>query len=200
MVFVPSVEEVYPEGRKPVVPPLPSAATEPGLEDALRPGHFAGVCQVVRWLFGAVKPGAAIFGEKDYQQLAVIRAMTREQRLPIVIVPGETIREADGLAMSSRNRFLTAEERPRAVAVSRALRMGQHAGTPNAAERVMREVLESAGLEVQYAVVRDAETLGGVDASRPMRALIAARLGSIRLIDNAAWGGATRNPSQSAHL
>jgi pantoate--beta-alanine ligase len=189
-VFVPGVEVMYPPGEAASwgVPELPSVATRPGLEDAHRPGHFAGVCQVVRRLFDLVRPRAALFGEKDWQQLAVIRAMTKQLGLPVEIVACETVREADGLAMSSRNRFLGSEERVQALAISRALSAGRAEATPEGAARVMRQVVESGGLGVEYAVVRDAETLQTPRAGSACRALIAARLGSVRLIDNAPWG------------
>ncbi len=199
-VFVPSVDDVYPPGDAPIVPPLPVAAIAPKLEDAHRPGHFAGVCQVVLRLFHLTRPKAAIFGEKDWQQLQVIRAMTAERGLPISIIPGPTIRESDGLAMSSRNRFLTPDDRVRARALSRALCDACACPTPSAAESRMREVLAGQSIAPDYAVVRDAQTLGPptADPARPLRAIIAAPVGPVRLLDNAAWtpagsggGGAT---------
>lgn len=192
MIFAPSVQTMYPPSDMPPVPTLPMAATEPGLEDALRPGHFAGVCQVVLRLFRLVRPSACILGEKDWQQLAVLSAMTKEQGLNIAIVPGPTIREADGLAMSSRNRFIPPADRPRAAKISAALRAAGTVGSPAAAELAMRRVLAEAGLEVQYAVVRQAATLTAMpidwrERNVKGRALIAAVLGPVRLIDNAPW-------------
>lgn len=192
MIFAPSVQTMYPPGNMPPVPTLPMAATEPGLEDALRPGHFAGVCQVVLRLFRLVRPSACILGEKDWQQLAVLSAMTKEQGLNIAIVPGPTVREADGLAMSSRNRFIPPADRPRAAKISAALRAAGTVGSPAAAELAMRRVLAEAGLEVQYAVVRQAATLTAMpidwrERNVKGRALIAAVLGPVRLIDNAPW-------------
>lgn len=203
-VFAPGVETMYPPGVDVPVPPLPAVATEPALEDAHRPGHFRGVCQVVRRLFDMVRPVAAVFGEKDWQQLQVIRAMTAAEGLNVEIVAGPTVREANGLAMSSRNVFLTAEERERAGAVYRALReasalrlsespsrasSSRQPDRQTAAEDMMRGVLESAGIEVEYATIRDAQHLMRIpdDDASPRRALIAGRLGSVRLIDNAAW-------------
>ncbi|HYD00815.1 MAG TPA: pantoate--beta-alanine ligase [Phycisphaerales bacterium] len=191
-VFVPDPETVYPPGATIPVPPLPEVATEPRLEDALRPGHFAGVCQVVARLFELVTPSAAVFGEKDYQQLAVVRAMTTALSLPIEIIPAPTVREKDGLAMSSRNRFIPPEHRPRAAAISRALCEASAPGnsTAHKAEAAMRKVLLAAGFaeaEIQYAVVRDAQTLGAVKPGAAGRALIAAALAPVRLIDNAPW-------------
>lgn len=192
VAFVPRVEEMYPPGETVMTPPLPPTATEPKLEDAFRPTHFAGVCQVVARLFDLVRPRAAVFGEKDYQQLRVITQMVERaggRWGELRIVPHETVREQDGLAMSSRNRYLKVEERERALALSRALR-GVSLGMGVAeAESMMRAMLESAGLKVDYAVVRDEATLGPVEEMRPgARALIAARLGEVRLIDNAAVG------------
>lgn len=188
-VFAPSVEMMYPAGVEVPVPALPEVATRPGLEDAFRPGHFAGVCQVVLRLFRLVKPTIAIFGEKDWQQLAVVRAMSREQRLGIDVRGLETVREADGLAMSSRNVFLTAEDRRRALAISRALKAAWDVDSAEAGEAAMRVVLAGEGIEPEYAVVRDAATLGVYREGEPGRALIAARVGKVRLIDNAAWRG-----------
>jgi pantoate--beta-alanine ligase len=192
VIFAPSVKTMYPPSDMPPVPTLPMAATEPGLEDALRPGHFAGVCQVVLRLFRLVRPRACILGEKDWQQLAVLSAMTKEQGLNIAIVPGPTIREADGLAMSSRNRFIPPADRPRAAQISAALRAAGTVGSPAAAELAMRRVLAEAGLEVQYAAVRQAATLTAMpidwrERNVKGRALIAAVLGPVRLIDNAPW-------------
>lgn len=190
-VFAPSVEEIYPaQGIR--TPPLPLVATEPGLEDAARPGHFAGVCQVVMRLFELVRPSMSIFGEKDWQQLQVVKAMTRAAALPIRIVGSETVREPDGLAMSSRNRFLSPEDRTRGLALSRGLRACGTAPDPDRAEELLRAHLEEADIEPDYAVVRDAETLrprvrGEWDRNRPMRAVVAGRVGSVRLLDNMAW-------------
>lgn len=200
VVFAPAPGTVYPEGHAVPIPDLPRVATEPGLEDARRPGHFAGVCQVVARLFELVRPQAAVFGEKDWQQLQVIRTMVsccvNFNGVPrIVGVP--TVREPDGLAMSSRNRFLTPSERARAATIHRALVRGAQAETPRLAEYRMAEELTDAGLTIEYAVVRDAQTLNEIpqpehrpsSAHGELRALIAARLGSVRLIDNAPWPG-----------
>jgi pantoate--beta-alanine ligase len=192
-VFTPDAETVYPPGVTIATPPLPQAATDPKLEDALRPGHFAGVCQVVARLFDLVKPSAAIFGEKDFQQLAVIRAMTANAMLPIEIIPAPTVRESDGLAMSSRNRFIPEGKRQQAAAISRALCEASAAAnaTPQKAEAAMHRILIEAGFaesDIQYAVVRDASTLTAPVAGRPGRALIAVSLPPVRLIDNAPWG------------
>lgn len=189
VVFAPPVEVMYPPGDSIRTPALPQVATEPTLEDAFRPGHFAGVCQVVLRLFELVKPSKAVFGEKDWQQLQVIRAMVMQEQLNIEIVPGETVREPDGLAMSSRNRFLSNDERRLGLTIIGALRAAQRASTANEAEHVMRSRLEEAGIRPDYAVVRDAETLMSYDRSRAGRALITGRVGSVRLLDNVAWPG-----------
>lgn len=192
LIYAPRVEDIYPPGASIPVPTLPGVATRPGLEDARRPGHFAGVCQVVARLFDLVKPAAAVFGEKDWQQLAVIRAMVQQERMDIEIIGAPTVREADGLAMSSRNRFLSPTDRDRSAALSQALCDACEAGTPDDAETVMRCTLEAHGMTPEYAVVRDAATLerpaaGATTRDIRWRALIAARVGSVRLIDNCAW-------------
>lgn len=193
-VFVPSVEAIYPRGleaarAEAAAIALPEVATKPGLEDACRPTHFGGVALVVGRLFDLVRPSAAYFGEKDFQQLRLVQDMVDADRVrfgDLSIVPCPTIRERDGLAMSSRNRYLSAEERTAAIALSRAMQVAHSAQRVETAERLMRETLESFGLEVEYAVVRDARTLLPVTGfERPTRALIAARLGATRLIDNA---------------
>jgi len=192
-VFVPSVEAIYPRGLEAArdeaaAIALPDVATAPRLEDACRPTHFGGVALVVGRLFDLVRPAAAYFGEKDFQQLRLVQDMVEAERGrfgELRIVPCPTIRERDGLAMSSRNRYLSAEERTAAIALSRAMQVAHSAQRVETAERLMRDTLESFGLEVEYAVVRDARTLLPVAGfERPTRALIAARLGSTRLIDN----------------
>ncbi|MCC6970170.1 MAG: pantoate--beta-alanine ligase [Phycisphaerales bacterium] len=183
VVFAPEASEVYPPGRVIRVPDLPRVAKSPGLEDAQRPGHFAGVCQVVLRLFELVRPSVAVFGEKDWQQLQVIRAMTAQEKLAIEIVPGATVREADGLAMSSRNRFLGEDDRRRALSISRVLRESGRFESRREYEAWMVGEMQAAGLMVEYAVVRDGATLEEPGAG-VMRALIAARVGSVRLIDN----------------
>ena len=193
-VFVPSVEAIYPRGleaarTEAAATQLPEVATRPQLEDACRPTHFGGVALVVGRLFDLVRPGRAYFGEKDYQQLRLIEDMVAADRGrygSLEIVPCPTIRERDGLAMSSRNRYLAPEHRDAALALSRALQIAHSAQRVATAERLMRDTLDAHGLETEYAVVRDARTLMSVTGfERPTRALIAVRLGSTRLIDNA---------------
>ena len=169
---------------------LPDAATQPGLEDAFRPGHYGGVCQVVARLFDLARPARAIFGEKDWQQWRVLDGMVAADpaRWPgLAMEVSPTVREPDGLAMSSRNRYLRPEQREQALGLVRALQVAASAQHPATAERLMRETLEDHGLAVDYAVVRDDRTLlpvGGFE--RPTRGLVAARLDTVRLIDTMA--------------
>ncbi len=184
VVFAPSVEEVYPGGR-------PQVTVEPGplgaiLEGGSRPTHFRGVLTVVAKLFGLVRPDVAVFGEKDYQQLVLIRRMAADLCMGIDVVGGVLVREPDGLALSSRNRYLAAAERERALALSRALRAGAEAGAGGAREvlAAARVVLEKGDVEPDYL------ELTGPDLDAPpqrgaARLLVAARLGQTRLIDNA---------------
>ena len=184
VVFHPPVEEVYPPGSLGVtVQPGPLGGV---LEGAVRPGHFAGVLTVVAKLFGLVRPDVALFGEKDYQQLTLIRAMARELALGLEVVGVPTVREDDGMALSSRNRYLSPEERARAATLSKALREGAAAG-PGGADAVLvaaRDVLATAPeLVLDYLELTDPE-LGPAPAAGPARLLVAARAGSTRLIDN----------------
>lgn len=188
VVFAPPVEVMYPPGITIETPPLPDVATKPGLEDAHRPGHFAGVCQVCTRLFELVKPAKAIFGEKDWQQLAVIRAMVQSLKLSLEIVGHPTIREPDGLAMSSRNALLTPNHRRRATALSKALIEASDHRDAEEAGRAGRRVLLANRIVPEYFVIRDAATLGPV-AAASARALVAAKVGDVRLIDNAPWPG-----------
>lgn len=187
LLWLPTVDTMYPHGVEATVRIGVPGVTET-LEGAHRPGHFDGVATVVARLFNQVQPDVAIFGRKDYQQLAVIRYMVGDLAFPIEIVAAETRREADGLAMSSRNQYLSEQERPVAAEISRclqAMREAIRAGTPREqveAEAVRR--LSGVGFVVDYAVVRDRD-LGLPDEGRgPRVALVAARLGRTRLIDN----------------
>lgn len=186
-IFAPSTEAMYPDPSAAPIPPLPAVATTPNLEDGFRSGHFAGVCQVVLRLFSLLSPDAAVFGEKDWQQLQVITAMAKQAHLPIDIIPHPTLRDPDGLAMSSRNRFLSDEERRAALAIPHALKSAANHSKSEAAESAMLALLSASGLEVDYAVIRDAKTLGANSPGKPGRALIAARSGKTRLIDNTPW-------------
>jgi pantoate--beta-alanine ligase len=186
VVFHPEVAEVYPAGALGVtVHPGPLGEV---LEGAVRPGHFAGVLTVVAKLFGLVRPDVALFGEKDYQQLTLIRAMARELALGVEVVGVPTVREDDGLALSSRNRYLDPAQRSAAVTVSAALRAGAAAG-PRGAEAVLeaaRAVLDAEPALLQdYLELTDTD-LGPVPATGPARLLVAVRAGTTRLLDNTA--------------
>ncbi|GHJ46442.1 pantothenate synthetase [Catellatospora sp. TT07R-123] len=179
VVFAPTPEVMYPYGQ-------PEVTMHPGplgdvLEGAVRPGHFAGVLTVVCKLLRLTGADLAFFGEKDYQQLTLIRAMVRDLELGVEIVGVPTVREPDGLALSSRNRYLSDEQHEASLALSRALRAG-------AARRSAPEVLaaaraELAGLDVDYLALRGAD-LSEDPGAGPARLLVAARVGPTRLIDN----------------
>ncbi len=194
LLFLPGVETLYPPGNATFVEPAGAAE---GLEGACRPGHFRGVATVVCALFNLVRADAAVFGEKDAQQLAVIRQMVRDLHLPVEIVPGPTLREADGLAMSSRNAYLSPEERRAATVLHRSLQAAQElirAGERRADEvrRRLREVLNTEPLvRVEYAEVVDAESFqpvetidGGSGRDGWLVLPLAVRVGGTRLIDN----------------
>jgi pantoate--beta-alanine ligase len=192
-LFLPPVEQMYPYGTMACV-----QMHVPGITDILdglhRPGHFNGVAQVVARLFNMVQPDLAVFGRKDYQQLQVIRYMTREMSFPVEIIPAPTLREIDGLAMSSRNQYLQGDERRTATRIHQTLlfmRDAARQGLPIAGiEDEATARLEAAGFTVDYTEVRRS------DLSRPkapdepgLLALIAARLGRTRLIDNLEFDG-----------
>jgi len=188
LLWLPSVETMYPFGPEATVQVRVPAVTET-LEGAHRPGHFDGVATVVARLFNQVQPDIAAFGRKDYQQLAVIRYFVRDLAFPIEIIAGETLREADGLAMSSRNQYLSGDERRVAPAIHRTLRAmadAIRAGRPRAdVEAQATGDLAAAGFAVDYSVVRRPDLAEPQDGeSGPRVALIAARIGRTRLIDN----------------
>jgi pantoate--beta-alanine ligase len=188
VLWLPSVATMYPHGVEAAVQLRVPAVTET-LEGAHRPGHFDGVATVVARLFNQVQPDAAVFGRKDYQQLAVIRYLVRDLSFPIEIIPGETLREADGLAMSSRNQYLTAQERPVAAEIQQTLqrmRIGIVAGrSRTAVESEAVEALGAQGFAVDYAVVRRPDLSLPLEGEvGPRVALVAARIGRTRLIDN----------------
>jgi pantoate--beta-alanine ligase len=186
LVFHPAVEEIYPAGALGVtVQPGPVGGI---LEGAIRPGHFAGVLTVVATLFGLVRPDVALFGEKDYQQLILIRAMARELALGVEVVGVPIVRDDDGLALSSRNRYLAPDQRAAALAVPAALRAGAAAGAGGPAAVL---AAAAAVLDAEPGLVRDYLELAGPDLGpRPdagaARLLVAARTGSTRLLDNVA--------------
>ena len=181
LVFAPGATEMYPDGR-------PAVTVDPGplgglLEGSSRPGHFAGVLTVVTKLLGLVHPDVAVFGEKDYQQLALIRRTVADLELGVRIVGAPTVRDPDGLALSSRNRYLTPQQRRHALALSRALRAGAEEG-PSGAGAVLKAATEELrGIDVDYLALRGVE-LGPAPATGPARLLVAARVGTTRLIDN----------------
>ena len=189
LMFMPDVAEIYPHGSQ-----RATRVEVPGLSSILcgefRPGHFSGVTTVVAKLFHIVEPDAAVFGEKDFQQLTIIRRMVTELCMPIDIIAAPTVRDADGLAMSSRNQYLTDAERARAPAVYRALRAA--ASRLAAGEREYDNIerqglraLESEGFRVDYFAIKRAEDLGPpTPESRHLVVLTAAHLGKARLIDN----------------
>jgi pantoate--beta-alanine ligase len=184
LVFHPAVDDVYPPAAAGVtVDPGPLGAV---LEGAVRPGHFGGVLIVVAKLLGMVRPDVAFFGEKDYQQLTLVRAMARELALGVEVVGVPTVREADGLALSSRNRYLDPAQRVAAVALPRALRSGVDAGGRGreAVLAAARAVLAAEpSLTVDYLALTDPD-LGPAPASGPARLLGAVHVGTTRLIDN----------------
>jgi len=191
VLWLPTVESMYPFGVE-----LAARVHVPGvsslLEGAHRPGHFDGVCTVVARLFNQVQPDLAAFGKKDYQQLAVIRQMVADLAFPIELLAGSIVRETDGLAMSSRNQYLSADERPRAAEIRRvltAMRDGIVGGTPRAeVERAASRQLADTGFVVDYTTVRRPDLGEPIDGEPGSRvALIAARLGRTRLIDNLEW-------------
>ena len=190
VVFAPSVEEMYPGGfsHDSVHDGVTVAPGELAtiLDGASRPGHFDGVLTVVAKLFGLVRPDLAVFGQKDYQQLTLIRRMVRDLCMGIEVVGAETVREPDGLALSSRNRYLDADERQTAVALSRALRAAQERaayGVPAARWAAMAVLKEATGLELDYLALTSPE-LGEAPETGEGRILVAARVGTTRLIDN----------------
>ena len=189
LVWAPTAVEMYPEGFATRIAPAGAAQ---GLESDFRPHFFGGVATVCCKLFTQMAPDIAVFGEKDYQQLAVVRQMVRDLDLPLEIVGLPTVREADGLAMSSRNAYLSPDQRRTAptiyaviTAVAEAARQG---AAIDKAVAEGKKALESAGFKVDYLEVRDAETLKAAEpgARGPLRVLAAAWLGKTRLIDNIA--------------
>lgn len=185
IVFIPTARDMYPEGPRTTVVPGP-LGTE--LEGALRPTHFAGVLTVVLKLFNAVNPDRAFFGEKDYQQLTLIRQMVVDLNLSVHVVGVPIVREPDGLAMSSRNRYLDAVQREQAGALSAALLAGMYAASTGASSSLdaARAVLDEVpALKVDYLEVRD-PMLGPAPTEGAGRLLVAARLGRTRLLDNIA--------------
>ncbi len=194
VVFAPEVSEVYPTGE-------PCVTVDPGplaevLEGRTRPGHFRGVLTVVTKLIGLTGPDVAVFGEKDYQQLVLVRSLVADLCLPVEIVGAPTAREPDGLALSSRNRYLGPEERREAVALIRTLRAAAKAaryGVPAALDAARAELRASTAVDLDYLAIRtpdlsvdltDRLEPGPNELHTPARVLIAARVGATRLLDN----------------
>ena len=188
MVFAPPVEVMYPEGARTTVH---VGRLTDGLCGPRRPGHFDGVATVVAKLFNILPADVAFFGEKDYQQLQVIRRMARDLDFPIEIVGCPTVREPDGLALSSRNRYLAPSERRQAASLSRALFGAQAAvasgqrDVPAVVSRIRAEIVAAGPVEIEYIEVVDADTLEPLRVvDRPARIALAVRIGACRLIDN----------------
>ena len=187
-LWLPSVATMYPYGMDGVVEVRVPGVTGV-LEGAHRPGHFDGVTTVVARLFNQVQADVAVFGRKDYQQLAVIRTMARDLAFPVELVAAPIVREADGLAMSSRNQYLSAADRPVAALLYRTLQTMREAVAGDAPLRHVEEeaaaTLTEAGFVVDYVAIRHRDLSQPTgDAREPLVALVAARLGSTRLIDN----------------
>lgn len=185
IAFLPSIEEMYPEGRTTVVNAGPIIGEV--LEGAHRPGHFEGVCTVVAKLFTVVRPDRAFFGQKDAQQAAVIRRMARDLSFATEIVVCPIVRAPDGLALSSRNSYLSDDERRRATCLYAALKAGRRAFLSKgvaAAESTILEVLRAAGAEPDYARAVAPDTFAEPGPGEAVLLVVAARVGGTRLIDN----------------
>jgi pantoate--beta-alanine ligase len=183
LLWMPAVDEMYPAG---FATNVSVSGVSEGQDSAARPGHFDGVATVVAKLFNQVAPDAAYFGEKDFQQLAVIRRMVADMDFALEIVGVPTVRESDGLALSSRNAYLSADERARAVALPRALTEAKRAieaGEEGALAAAVAS-LADAGFVTDYVELVDAALLSAPVAGQPRRLLVAARIGVTRLIDN----------------
>ena len=205
VVFVPTVTEMYPSWPAPPSTSVSVRGVSDTWEGASRPGHFDGVATVVAKLFSLAAPCRAYFGEKDFQQLAVVRRLVADLSLPVEVVGCPTVREADGLALSSRNVRLSPAERAAAVVLSRALAAGRDAVSGGAATGAavglaMRAVIAAEPLvRLDYAVAVDASSLeeaGAIDDPAALRLLVAARVGPVRLIDNSA---AVEEPAAPSH-
>jgi len=188
LVWAPTAAVMYPEGFATRI--APEGAALAGLEDKFRPHFFGGVCTVVAKLFLQVTPDIAMFGQKDYQQLRVVTQMAKDLDLPLKVVGIPTVREKDGLAMSSRNAYLSADERAKAPTLHRVLKASAARIKKNEAiERVLRDgraEIASAGFALDYLEARHALTLAPVASRKdgPIRLLVAAKIGKTRLIDN----------------
>ncbi|HEY7005050.1 MAG TPA: pantoate--beta-alanine ligase [Sphingomicrobium sp.] len=189
LLWIPAVADIYPEGFS---TSIHVAGISGRWEGEARPGHFDGVATVVAKLLLSVRPDVAVFGEKDYQQLAVIRRMVADLNIPVEIVAVPTVREEDGLARSSRNAYLSPDERSRAVALPNALRdaksaISAGAPVPQALQQAKQMLVDAGFLRIDYLALVDAATLEPLDApAGEMRLIAAAVIGTTRLIDNLA--------------
>ncbi len=185
VVFTPAVDDVYPSG---FATAIKVAKLDRPMEGAVRPGHFDGVATVVAKLLLMAAPDVAIFGEKDWQQLAIIRRMVADLNLPVQIEGAAIARDHDGLALSSRNAYLSADERQRAAALPAAMRTASRAisagENPDEAIATALEQLAAAGFITDYLTLADAASLGEPVPGQPQRLFVAARIGATRLIDN----------------
>jgi pantoate--beta-alanine ligase len=194
LVFAPAPAGMYPREPSVRVVPGPLGDRLCGLG---RPGHFSGVLTVVLKLFHILEPGLAVFGRKDFQQLVLVRRMVEELNLPIEVLAGPIVRAADGLALSSRNGYLSDEERRRALSLSRGLlrvreRFAAGEANPAALKRAARGIMQSEGVDVEYVEIVDPEGLDPAERATPEAVCaVAARVGSTRLIDNTPLGGAS---------
>ncbi len=191
LVWLPDIATMYPAGAATTI--VPEGPPAEGWEGAARPGHFRGVATVVAKLFGQIGATHACFGEQDWQQLQVVRRMVADLHLPVAVIGIATVREADGLALSSRNRYLAADERTRAPALHRALRhaAGRLAAGAEAAAALAEATaaLTADGFAVDYFALVDGPSLRAIPALVPgARLIAAARLGPVRLLDNLAAG------------
>lgn len=188
LVYAPDSDTMYPDGACTVVEP--DGPAKAGLEDRFRPSHFRGVATVVAKLLIQALPDFAVFGEKDYQQLKVVTRMARDLFIPVTILPGQTIREGDGLALSSRNRYLDPDQRAlapllHATLTECAARIGAGVPIDEAVEDAHAQ-LAAAGFALDYLEARNADDLGPATIDHPLRLLVAATIGRTRLIDNLA--------------
>lgn len=192
ILFVPTEDQIYPDdAARASVPPVKLGALDTLMEGLHRPGHFKGVMQVVHRLFDIIQPDVAYFGEKDFQQLAVIRSMVNQMDIPVEIVACPTRRESDGLAMSSRNTRLNRRERREAAMIYRALTFvrnhWQKYSVGQLTDEAIRMIEGSGFLKVEYLKLADGNTLKPVESiedSKYIRCFVAAQIGSVRLIDN----------------
>ncbi len=193
-LFLPDVSEMYPNGVEEIMSPINLEGLDAVMEGAHRPGHFAGVIQIVKKLFDAVGTSKAYFGEKDFQQLAVIRKMVKEWKLPIEIVACPIVREADGLAMSSRNTRLKPEERKVASTISQTLFKAKELWKDHSVDELKKIVAELISsekqLRLEYFEISDIQTLQAMKNGEKKNAVacIAVQLGDVRLIDNIVLG------------